>query len=184
MKKHRCPRCKNEVNRLYPTPLLPQRFWQEPKNAFAVCACCKQDWELLSNGFQKKHKRHYAENVCLQLWEHPWVTWSGDVLGCCWTQEGFGGNAVTDGYLAAVNSEKIRYARKMLRGEAEPRDDIPCTSCAIYKERRRYGAFVTRRETVTPRWYRAARFVYRKSGLKRLRAHSAPRRFLSRVSAS
>jgi MoaA/NifB/PqqE/SkfB family radical SAM enzyme len=134
--------------------------------------------------FKKKHKRHYAENVCLQLWEHPWVTWSGDVLGCCWTQEGFGGNAVTDGYLAAVNSEKIRYARKMLRGEAEPRDDIPCTSCAIYKERRRYGAFVTRRETVTPRWYRAARFVYRKSGLKRLRAHSAPRRFLSRVSAS
>jgi hypothetical protein len=31
-------------------------------------------------------------------------------MGCCWTQQGFGANAVRDGYLEAVNSEKIRYA--------------------------------------------------------------------------
>jgi MoaA/NifB/PqqE/SkfB family radical SAM enzyme len=117
--------------------------------------------------FKEKHKRHYAEAVCLQLWHNPWITWSGDVMGCCWTQQGFGANAVRDGYLEAVNSEKIRYARRMLMGEAEPRDDIPCTTCRIYLERKKHHAFVTRREVSKPLWYRAARSVYRRSGLRR-----------------
>jgi hypothetical protein len=69
----------------------------------------------------------------------------------------------------------------MLMGEAEPRDDITCTTCGIYLERKKHRAFVTRQEISKPLWYRAARSVYRRSGLKRcVTAVFARVRFLTR----
>ncbi len=81
--------------------------------------------------------------ICRQLWRSPQINWDGKVLGCCRNFWGdFGGNAFRDGLEAAVNNEKIGYARDMLRGRRGPRDDIPCTTCEIYDQMRVEGAFV------------------------------------------
>jgi MoaA/NifB/PqqE/SkfB family radical SAM enzyme len=78
------------------------------------------------------HDRDYKHRVCHQLWQAPRINWDGLVLGCCWTQIGFGSNAIDEGYEQAINGDRISYARKMLRGEAPPREDIPCTRCKMY----------------------------------------------------
>ena len=88
----------------------------------------------------------YMKRVCHQLWRSPKINWNGTVLGCCWTQEGFGGNAFDDGYQAAINNEKIVYARRMLSGEAPARNDIPCTRCSLYQKRLETGRFLTEEE--------------------------------------
>ncbi len=89
---------------------------------------------------------NYMQNVCHQLFQSPKINWDGTVLGCHWTQEGFGGNAFEDGYGAAINNEKIVYARRMLTGEVPARDDIPCTNCSIYQKRLETGHFLTEDE--------------------------------------
>jgi MoaA/NifB/PqqE/SkfB family radical SAM enzyme len=93
---------------------------------------------------------HYMKRVCHQLWQGPKINWDGKVLGCCWTQEGFGGNAFEDGYEAAINNEKIVFARRMLAGEAPARSDIPCTLCPLYQERLASGQFLTEDELKNP----------------------------------
>ena len=40
---------------------------------------------------------------------------------------------------ASVNSEKMTYARQMLRDAAAPRADIPCATCEIYLGMQRWG---------------------------------------------
>jgi MoaA/NifB/PqqE/SkfB family radical SAM enzyme len=89
---------------------------------------------------------NYMHQVCHQLFQSPKINWDGRVLGCCWTQEGFGGNAFEEGYEAAINNEKIVYARRMLTGEEPARDDIPCTKCSIYLKRLETGHFLTEEE--------------------------------------
>ena len=89
---------------------------------------------------------HYMQRTCYQLWQSPRINWDGTVLGCCWTQEGFGGNAFKDGYELAINNEKIVYARRMQAGEAPARDDIACTRCSLYKKRLETGQFLTEEE--------------------------------------
>lgn len=92
--------------------------------------------------FQEKSKTVYLSDMCDQLWEMPQVNYDGRVLGCCvnyW--EDFGGNLFED-YDAALNGEKIRYARGMLTGRLPAREDNPCTRCDTYKARARLGAWV------------------------------------------
>jgi MoaA/NifB/PqqE/SkfB family radical SAM enzyme len=87
--------------------------------------------------FKNLYGRDYTQGICQQLWDNPQVNWDGKVLGCCRNFWGdFGGNAFTDGLVPSLNNDKIAHARKMLRGEAPPRDDIPCTTCEIYLHRR------------------------------------------------
>lgn len=82
------------------------------------------------------HGEPYLGEICEQLWVNPQINWNGDVLGCCRNFWGtFGANAFTDGLDAAVNSERMQYARRMLSGEAPPREDIPCSSCELYADR-------------------------------------------------
>ena len=86
--------------------------------------------------FRERHGRDYLEGICGQLWHSPQINWDGKVLGCCrnfWGE--FGGNAFSDGVHAAVNSERMQYARRMLIGEAPAREDIPCTRCELYRGR-------------------------------------------------
>src|SRR5262249_11595654 len=52
--------------------------------------------------------------------------------------------AFSDGLLAAINSDKMRYARDMLLGHRPARDDIPCTTCEIYLGMRRRGRWLQR----------------------------------------
>jgi MoaA/NifB/PqqE/SkfB family radical SAM enzyme len=87
--------------------------------------------------FKEKRGHDYMQGICAQLWETPQINWDGKVLGCArnfWGE--FGGNAFTDGLLPSINSEKMRYARRMLQGDAPHRDDIPCATCEIYLGRR------------------------------------------------
>lgn len=89
--------------------------------------------------------RDYVAGICHQLWDSPQVNWDGKLLGCCRNFWGdFGANVFRDGFIPAVNGERMRHARAMLRGDAAPRDDIPCTTCDIYQTMRRSGSFLRR----------------------------------------
>jgi sulfatase maturation enzyme AslB (radical SAM superfamily) len=86
--------------------------------------------------------RHYSRKLCLQLWEMPKVNWNGEITGCCMnTWWNFGGNAFNEGYLSAVNNQKIKYARAMLTNNAEPHDEIPCAHCELYEAMRSTGTY-------------------------------------------
>jgi len=79
------------------------------------------------------NRQDYMQEICHQLWDMPQINWDGKNLGCCQNFWGdFGGNAFTNGLEACLNSEKMNYARDMLSGLQESRDDIPCTTCSIY----------------------------------------------------
>jgi MoaA/NifB/PqqE/SkfB family radical SAM enzyme len=108
----------------------------------------------------------YMGGICHQLWNSPQINWDGRVLGCCRNFWGdFGGNAFTDGLEAAVNSEKMQYARGMLMGKNPSRDDIPCTTCEIYHSRQSKGDWVS---TSRVSAIRIAKAMYRSTGVERL----------------
>jgi MoaA/NifB/PqqE/SkfB family radical SAM enzyme len=95
--------------------------------------------------FERLTGRRYMDLICHQLWDQPQVNWNGKILGCCrnfWGE--FGGNAFEDGLDVTLNSEKMTYAREMLSGRQPARDDIPCTSCEMYREMCKSAQFVDR----------------------------------------
>jgi hypothetical protein len=93
--------------------------------------------------FREKHGVGYLDDICAQMWEAPQINWDGKMLGCCRNYWGdFGSNALTDGLLQSINSERMRYARQMLLGRAPARPDIPCTTCDVYLDRKRTRAWV------------------------------------------
>lgn len=125
--------------------------------------------------------RDYMRSTCFQLWHSPKVNWDGRILGCCWNSWAeFGGNAFTDGYVTAINGEKISYARRLLLGQAPCRDDLPCSTCELYHRLRDTRSFLTELEiAATTKWlYRTARELYRGFGLTVLRRvyHSLKKR--------
>ncbi len=95
-----------------------------------------------SSEFEQATKTPYMDSICEQMWQFPQINFDGRVLGCCanfWGE--FGGDAFTD-LSSALNSEKIRYARAMLSGQAPAREDIPCSTCDAYKSRLRNDNWV------------------------------------------
>ena len=95
--------------------------------------------------FAAKTGKPYAAPICHQLWDTPQVSWDGKMLGCSrnvWAD--FGANAFTDGLLAAVNSERMAYARQMLLARAPPRADVPCTTCELYRAMQTSGRYLER----------------------------------------
>jgi MoaA/NifB/PqqE/SkfB family radical SAM enzyme len=95
--------------------------------------------------FEAAHGKKYLADTCHQLWDEPQINWDGKVLGCCRNFWGdFGGNAFRDGLSASIASEKMTYAREMLRGRRPPRQDIPCTTCEMYHAMQQGSHFVTR----------------------------------------
>ncbi|MFZ2487075.1 MAG: radical SAM/SPASM domain-containing protein [Anaerolineae bacterium] len=136
---------------------------------------------LLDSGLSATNREDDWEQThlfqqCLQLWNDPQVNWDGKVLGCCvnyW--QDFGGNVFTDGLSAALNNEKISYARAMLMGKVPDRADIPCSTCTKYHRMAAEQAWVTQSEILAdkkwlnrlrriPLAYRAARFVINQIG--------------------
>jgi len=94
--------------------------------------------------YKERTGKVYMVDICHQLWLQPQVNWDGKILGC---GRNFWGdfaaeNAFKDGLLPSLNSEKMRYARGMLMGENEPREDIPCTTCEVYKNRQKTALWV------------------------------------------
>jgi hypothetical protein len=95
--------------------------------------------------YEEQNGKDYMAETCHQLWDRPVVNWDGKMLGCCRNFWGdFGGNAFHDGLLSAINSDRMRYARDMLRGRLPAREDIPCTTCDIYLGMRRRGSWLRR----------------------------------------
>ena len=102
--------------------------------------------------FREKHGSSYMESVCHQLWDQPLVNFDGSIWGCCrncW--KAFEGNAFEADLETALNSEQMQYARRMLTEGVEPRADVPCTTCSIYKTMRREGRRLDRTEVVSQR---------------------------------
>lgn len=90
--------------------------------------------------FKEKHGSGYMENVCHHLWDQPLINFDGTVWGCCRNHwKAYDGNVFEDGFENTLNSEQMQYARRMLTEGAEPRDDVPCSSCSIYRTMRRDG---------------------------------------------
>ena len=97
--------------------------------------------------YRKKHGQSYMSPICRQLWVSPVIDSDGTVLGCCKNWWGtFGANVFREGLSDAVNAEPMRYARQMLQGAAPPRNDIPCTTCDVYRDRASSAAWVTQDE--------------------------------------
>jgi MoaA/NifB/PqqE/SkfB family radical SAM enzyme len=89
----------------------------------------------------------YQRGICYQLWNAPVLNWDGRVTGCCRNFWGdFGANAFDDGLAASLDSPKLRHARQMLMGHAEPKPDIPCTTCDLYLSLRRDGKWIDAKE--------------------------------------
>lgn len=116
--------------------------------------------------------KKFARGTCHSLWHSPRINWDGRVVGCCWnTWSDFGGNVLEQGYVVAVDSEQMKYAKEMLQGKAGARNDIPCHQCEMYLDMKRTDTFLTEKEifsTLSP-WYRALRVVYRGLGLNKLK---------------
>ncbi len=97
--------------------------------------------------YRARRGAEYTRSICFQLWHAPVLNWNGAMLGCCvnyW--DDFGVNAFSSSLSEAMESPKLEYARRMLKGDADPRDDIPCTSCGQYAEIRESGTWLSRDE--------------------------------------
>lgn len=115
--------------------------------------------------YREKYGVDYSRNMCHQLWDKPHINWDGKILACARNFWGdFGGNAFEHGLLNSLNTEKIRYARDMVTGKKDPRDDIPCATCSCYLDMKANDRYLSRS------WlYLACRFMYRKIKLARYR---------------
>jgi MoaA/NifB/PqqE/SkfB family radical SAM enzyme len=92
---------------------------------------------------QEKHgKIYWAEKMCSQLWIQPQINTDGRVLGCCVNYWGDYGNAFKEDLKGILNNEKMNYARAMLLGKKEAREDIPCAKCFWYKEMKKSNTWL------------------------------------------
>jgi MoaA/NifB/PqqE/SkfB family radical SAM enzyme len=99
------------------------------------------------DSYLKKTGDIYMRDICLQLWRAPQVNWDGRLLGCSAnTKVTYAANALGDAFIEAVNTEPIKYARKMLMGEAPPRDDIPCVGCDWFADYKKLNRWFSREE--------------------------------------
>jgi MoaA/NifB/PqqE/SkfB family radical SAM enzyme len=97
--------------------------------------------------YQEKHGKIYlAHGVCAQLWINPQINCDGRVLGCCVNYWGDYGNAFQEDLIGILNNEKMNYARAMLLGKKEQREDIPCTQCNWYKEMKKNNTWLFSRK--------------------------------------
>jgi hypothetical protein len=94
--------------------------------------------------YKQEYGVDYNQGLCQQLWTEPQINWDGALLGCCmnWWAD-FGANAFDDGLLASINNDRMSYARDMLLGRKEARDDIPCATCGIYLTMRANDRWLT-----------------------------------------
>ena len=95
--------------------------------------------------FKENNESSYMDYICHQLWDDPHFNFDGTIWGCCrnyW--KGWDGNVFEDKIDGALNSEQMLYGRKMLTEGVEPRSDVPCTTCSIYKNMRKEGRTLDR----------------------------------------
>jgi MoaA/NifB/PqqE/SkfB family radical SAM enzyme len=84
--------------------------------------------------FLERYHREYTL-VCMELWNLPKINWDGRLLGCCVNRIGDYGNVFKSGLSQCLQSERYQHAKRMLLGEVSARDDIPCSRCAVYRNK-------------------------------------------------
>jgi MoaA/NifB/PqqE/SkfB family radical SAM enzyme len=106
--------------------------------------------------YRKRYGQDYAQKiVCAQMWAEPQVNFDGKILGCCINYWGDYGNAFKDKISDFFNTEKMEYARAMLKGKKQARADIPCSSCTHYRSMKGAMNWVTGRDIII------SRFIYK-----------------------
>jgi len=118
---------------LYDRPFSPAQDVERLRDQFG--AANRQE-------FLEKHKRPYIAVTCTQLWTSPQINFNGEVLGCCINHWASFGNAFQDNLSDILNDERMTYAREMLEGKSEAREDIPCTTCKVYSQMKEHAAWV------------------------------------------
>jgi hypothetical protein len=89
------------------------------------------------------HGEDLSAHYCQQLWNEPQLNFDGRLLGCCVNTWGtFGPNAFEVGLARALGEGTLEHAKRMLEGRAPARADVPCSTCDIYVERARTGAWL------------------------------------------
>jgi MoaA/NifB/PqqE/SkfB family radical SAM enzyme len=103
-------------------------------------------WQSITREeYEQEYGEKFGSAFCHQLWDAPQINWDGKVIGCCRNFWGdFGGNAFTDGLINSINNERMTYAREMLSGRKQARDDVPCSTCEIYIAMRGRSKFIVK----------------------------------------
>lgn len=134
---HEIPQARRMAAELGMT-FLPKLTWDEKLSPIRDAAFVRQETGLTFVSRTEARNATgeiFMNGICHQLWDSPQINWDGRILGCCrnfWGE--FGGSAFTDGLSKSLNGDRIAYAREMLMGRQPARDDIPCTSCDIYRQ--------------------------------------------------
>ena len=129
---------------------LPRLSWDETLSPVRNADLVRIETGLGAAGreeFLEKKGTGYTRDICHQLWHRPVFNWDGRTMGCCvnyW--QAFPSNVFETGLRAAANDPSMAYARQMLTGQAEAREDIPCTRCYHFEEIRQSGNWLTERE--------------------------------------
>jgi len=82
-----------------------------------------------------EYRQRYGEEymACYKtLWKSPQINWDGRLLGCCVNMWSDFGNVFEDGLTECLKGERYMRAKRMLLGETEARDDLPCIRCPVY----------------------------------------------------
>jgi quercetin dioxygenase-like cupin family protein/MoaA/NifB/PqqE/SkfB family radical SAM enzyme len=92
--------------------------------------------------FEAKTGSLYIEECCTQIWTAPRINYDGRLIGCCINYREDFGNVFTDGLENCLRSDKMKATRELLMGLPASRQDIPCVTCKVYKDRSRLKRFV------------------------------------------
>jgi MoaA/NifB/PqqE/SkfB family radical SAM enzyme len=120
----------------------PVRDPQFVKEHTGLAAVSRSEYRKLSG------QRYRQKLCCAQLWNMPALNWDGRVLGCSvnrWGDFGAAGATIEE----TMNSDRMRYARRMLLGKAPARADIPCSRCHNYRHMLREGDWLTGEQVAT-----------------------------------
>lgn len=99
--------------------------------------------------YEKVTGENYCRGICQQLWNAPVINSDGTMLGCCRNFWGtFGPNVFEVGLSDSLNNEKMDYAKQMLFGKVQARENIPCTTCDIYLSLVKSNNFLTEKEII------------------------------------
>ena len=96
--------------------------------------------------YKEKNKEHvdFIHTMCNMMWTAPQVNSDGEIFGCCrFLRMPFGKNAFRDGYLEAINSDEIQYARNMLVGLVPDSGKNQCSACFVYQDMKKTGQYIS-----------------------------------------
>ena len=120
---------------LYTSPFSPVKDRELIKRESGLGVADRQE-------FEKTYGRSYINRICLELWLCPRVNYDGKLLGCSINHWKDFGNVFEKGLEGCLNAENMNYAKQMLLGLKEAREDIPCSSCKLYEIRKKNNSWI------------------------------------------